>query len=44
MFASLFVSPQPSSRAWPGLTAVAVDVTAHEAIGGYRLQNIATCP
>jgi hypothetical protein len=27
-----------------GLTAVAVDVAAHEAIGGYRLQNIATCP
>lgn len=28
----------------PGLTAVAVDVAAHEAIGGYSLQNIATCP
>jgi hypothetical protein len=31
--------------AWaPGLTAVTVDVAAHEAIGGYLLQNIATCP
>jgi hypothetical protein len=28
----------------PGLTAVAVNVTADEAIGGYLLQNIATCP
>ena len=28
----------------PGVTAVAVDVAAHEAIGGYRLQNVATCP
>jgi hypothetical protein len=28
----------------PGMTAVAVDVAAHEAIGGYRLQNVATCP
>jgi hypothetical protein len=28
----------------PGLTAVAVDVTANEAIGRYWLQNVATCP
>jgi hypothetical protein len=28
----------------PGLTTVAVDVAAHEAIGGYRLQHIAPCP
>jgi hypothetical protein len=28
----------------PGVTAVAVDVAAHEAIGGYRLQHIAPCP
>jgi hypothetical protein len=28
----------------PGLAAVAVDVAAHEAIGGYTLWSIATCP
>ena len=28
----------------PGLTVVAVDLTADEAIGGYSVQNISTCP
>jgi len=28
----------------PGLMEVAVDVTANEAIAGYRLQNVSSCP